>query len=379
MESVAEPTCAAEIAALRRENAMLRETLDAIDGTVAVYDADMRYCFGNRGYHELFPHAPPDEDLVGRSFEELLRASIAAGAVNDPNAYRDTEAFIARRVAEINDRNQTTRELYNPHSDRWSQIRVKWTPGGNRVALRIDITSLKRLQQELLRAHRMETIGRISGGVAQDFNNLLTIITGNLEMIRLRAADPARVAALARSAMTAAENGARLIRQLLTFAHRDLTQPRLLDPNALLTAMADLLRRTGGPDVDFRMDLAKNLGEAHFDSTQFESAVANLVLNAREALVGRGSPRRIAVITGHERIDDVEFLTISVTDTGPGMTEEAVAQAFEPFFTTKPVGCGPGLGLSQVHGFATGANGQARISSGPDRGTTVTILLPRAS
>ncbi|HEY0267162.1 MAG TPA: ATP-binding protein, partial [Rhizomicrobium sp.] len=303
---------------------------------------------------------------------------IDAGSVVDRQAYTDRAAFVARRLVEMQDRTLETREAYEQQHDRWWQFRVKYTPSGNRVSLRIDITDLKRLQQQLLRAHRMETIGRVSGGVAHDFNNLLTIITGSLEMIRLRASDP-RVTGLADTALTAAENGARLIRQLLTFAHRDLTRPRLLDPSAVLAGMEELLRRTAGAEVDFALDLAKGLGKARFDPVQFESAIVNLILNAREALAGRPAPRRILVATGRQNVNGQDFLAISITDSGVGMTEEAVAQAFEPFFTTKPVGSGPGLGLSQVHGFATGAGGQAHIHSLRARGTTVTILLPPAS
>jgi signal transduction histidine kinase len=377
MDSPSALAPASELEMLRRENAMLRETLDAIDGTVVVYSADLRYRFGNRAYHELFPWQPSDEELVGRSYEELLGASIDAGMAMDPNAHEDKAGYIAGRAAELRDSKPATREVYHPKLDQWWQIRAKWTPSGNRVALRIDVTGLKRLQKELLRAHRMETIGRVSGGVAHDFNNLLTIITSNLEMIRLRANDPARVTALAGTAMIAAENGAKLIRQLLTFAQRDLTQPRRLNPNQLLSDMADLLRRTGGFEAEFSLQLGADAGESHFDATQFESAVVNLVLNAREALAGCEEPRRITVSTACERIRTVDYVAVSVADSGAGMTDAVAAQAFEPFFTTKPVGSGPGLGLSQVHGFASGAGGRVRISSAPGQGTTVTILLPR--
>jgi signal transduction histidine kinase len=377
MDSPSALAPASELEMLRRENAMLRETLDAIDGTVVVYSDDLRYRFGNRAYHELFPWQPPDEELVGRSYEELLGASIDAGMAADPNAGEDRAGYIARRAAELRDRKLATREIYHRKLDQWWQIRAKWTPSGNRVALRIDITGLKRLQKELLRAHRMETIGRVSGGVAHDFNNLLTIITGNLEMIRMRANDPARVTALAGTAMSAAENGAKLIRQLLTFAQRDLTQPRRLNANQLLSDMADLLRRTGGFETAFSLQLGDEVGESHFDSTQFESAVVNLVLNAREALAGCEEPRLIKVSTACERLGAVDYVAVSVADSGAGMTDAVAAQAFEPFFTTKPVGSGPGLGLSQVHGFASGAGGWVRINSAPGQGTTVTILLPR--
>ena len=368
-----------ELASLRRENAMLRETLDAIDGGVVVYDADAIYRFGNAGYHAVFPHLPPDTELAGLQFEELLAMSIAAGSVADPTAYADPEAFKRRRRAEILDRDGVPlREIHNAERDQWSQIRVKWTPSGNRVSLRIDITELKRLQQELLRAQRMETIGRISRGVAHDFNGLLTVIVSNLEMIRLYARDPARVATLADGAQNAAEEGARLIRQLLTFARRDMTRPRVLDPNQLLAGMDDLLRRTTGPDIDFEI-VPGEAGQACFDASQFEGAIANLALNAREAVRATGQTGRITIGTGRVATTEGNFVAISVADTGCGMPPEVAAQAFEPFFTTKPTGSGPGLGLSQVYGFVTGAGGQARIDSTVGRGTTVTMLLPEAA
>jgi len=287
-----------------------------------------------------------------------------------------------------------------------------WTPSGNRVALRIDITELKRLQQELLRAQRMETIGRISRGVAHDFNGLLTVIVSNLEMIGLYAADPGRVVALADGALNAAESGARLIRQLLTFTRRDVTRPRVLDPNELLAGMDDLLRRTTGPEIDFEIVTDAAAGHAYFDASQFEGAIMNLALNARDAVraadrsngeagngeagtgeagtgeagtgeavndeAGGSGPGKIVISTGRLAAGDGTFVAVSVADTGCGMAPEVAALAFDPFFTTKPTGSGPGLGLSQVYGFVTGAGGQARIDSTVGQGTTVTMLLPLA-
>jgi signal transduction histidine kinase len=218
----------------------------------------------------------------------------------------------------------------------------------------------------------METIGRIAGGVAHDFNNLLTVIISNLEIIRLKPGDVGRVEKLTAAAMGAAESGAALIRQLLTFARRDMTRPRRLAPNTLLLGMEDLLRRTVGRDIEFALMLDAEAGEALVDPGQFESAMINLVLNAREA-IGGGKGR--IVITTRRAAEDM--LAVDVTDTGCGMTPEIAAQAFEPFFTTKPVGTGPGLGLSQVYGFAEGAGGRVTIDSTPGAGTTVTLLLAR--
>jgi signal transduction histidine kinase len=364
---------AAELSALRRENAMLRETLDTIDGTVVVYGPDLRYRFGNAGYHKLFPHLPPDTELAGRHYAEVLEMSINAGVVGDAQAYDDDRAFIARRVAEMQDRARSNEEFHHVRTGNWSLMRVKWTPNGNSVALRVDITEIKRLQQELARAQRMETIGRISGGVAHDFNNLLTVIISSLEMIRARPQDTARVRLLSATALGAAENGAGLIRQLLTFAHRDMTRPRIRDLNEWLAEMGELLDRTTGPDIPLDMALDPDAGAANVDSAQFEAAIMNLVLNAREAVLAGGGRGRIRIATRREG----EEILLSVADTGPGMTQEVATRAFEPFFTTKPVGGGPGLGLSQVYGFATGSGGQVRIESTPGHGTVVTVSLPR--
>jgi signal transduction histidine kinase len=371
-----------ELAALRRENATLRETLDAIDGSVVVYDADLTYRFGNADYHAGYPFLPADAKLVGLTFEQVLGLLIEAGAVADPRAYADADDFKRVRRAEMLNRAVTTREIHVPDRDRWWQVRVKWTPAGHRVALRIDVTELKRLRQELLRTERMDTVGRLARVVAQDFNNLLAVIVSNLELIRRRAAEPMRVAALADRALSAAETGARLSRQLLTFAHRDLSQPRVLSPNALLRGMDELLRRSVGPDIVFAILPGLRVGAAYFDGSQFERAIVNLIMNAREAVVAAGragsAEGRITVTTDRTGRADGEYIAVTVADTGAGMTPEVAAQAFDPFFTTKPPGGGAGLGLSQVYDFVTAAGGEAQIDSAPARGTTVTMLLPGA-
>jgi len=205
-----------ELTALRRENEALRETLDAIDGSVVVYDSDLTYRFGNADYHAAYPFLPAEAELAGLPFERVLGLLIAARAATDPRAYSDTDAYVKTRRAEMMDRSSASREIYLDDQDRWWQVRVKWTPAGHRVALRIDITELKRLRQELLRAERMDTVGRLARVVAQDFNNLLTVIVSNLELMRRRAGDPARLTALIDRAIAAAETGARLSRQLLS-------------------------------------------------------------------------------------------------------------------------------------------------------------------
>jgi CheY-like chemotaxis protein/nitrogen-specific signal transduction histidine kinase len=246
----------------------------------------------------------------------------------------------------------------------------------------VDITEIKRLQQNLLRAQRLEIIGKLSGSVAHDFNNLLTVIIGSLEMIQLKVNRPLEVAALANNALTAAEGGARLTHELLTFARRELTHPRVIDPIATLMGMEDVLRRAIGQGIAVHLDPHEGDGHIRVDALQYEAALLNLVLNARQAIDREPAPP--PALKGSIRIavrpaclpDGARAVSIAVTDTGCGMPLEIAAQAFEPFFTTSGNATGPGLGLAQVQGFAVAAGGVAQLSSTLGAGTTVTLLLP---
>ncbi len=368
---------------LQQDNQMLRETLDAIDGPVVVYSSDLRYVFGNRAYHDFYPHLPGEPELVGKTYDEVLAISMSADTIVDPLAHIDPPGFIAARRAHMLDRSHSFSEQHNPRLGRWTTLRVKWTPSGNRVSLRVDITPLKRLQQELLDTQRMKTIGHISGGVAHNFNNLLTVITSNLEMLLEDARLPADSIQLARRALSSAEAGARLVRQLLSFAQRDLTQTRAIDPNQVLADMAELLRGAAGAAITVEIVPSGPIGLIQVDPTQFATAMMNLVLNARDAVqegLTAGTTRhgRIRISAAWVSEGSQPMVAIRVSDNGCGMPPEVAAAAFDPFFTTKGLATASGLGLSQVHGFATGAGGDVAIQSMPGSGTSVEIKLPMA-
>jgi signal transduction histidine kinase len=368
--------------AAAHEIATLRETLDAVNASIVVFDRDHRYRFGNNGYHEAFPHLPPDSVLAGMPYRDVLRLSVAAGSVGDPQAYTDVEAFIDRRDTETRVKGDTTREDYTPHQDRWWQVRAAWTPSGARVALRVDVTEIRRLQQNLLRAQRLEIVGKMSGSVAHDFNNLLTVIIGSLEMIQIKAGRPAEVIALAENALTAAEDGARLTHEMLTFARREMTHPRVVDPVALLMGMEDMLRRAIGQAIEVRLGPHTTRGQIRVDALQYEAALLNLVMNARQAIDRAPQPppalKGSIAIAVREGVlaDGSRAVTIDVSDSGCGMPADIAAQAFEPFFTTSDNAAGPGLGLAQVQSFAVAAGGEAVLTSSPGGGTRVTVLLP---
>jgi PAS domain S-box-containing protein len=252
-----------------------------------------------------------------------------------------------------------------------------------------DITErhqLERAKEQLFQAQKLETIGQLTGGVAHDFNNLLTAVLGSLSLITQMTTDT-RVKRLAETAARAADRGAKLTSQLLAFARRQTLRPQASDLNQLITAFDALLRRAVGETVSVETNLARELWVAAVDQAQFQSALLNLVVNARDAMPGGGAlviETKNVVLdeSGAAALTEIEpgpYVIASVRDSGSGMTDEVKRRAIEPFYTTKDIDKGTGLGLSQVYGFARQSNGQLEIESEPGKGTTVRIYLPRAS
>jgi len=246
---------------------------------------------------------------------------------------------------------------------------------------------LARSREELAQAQRLEAIGQLTGGVAHDFNNLLAVIIGNLELMQRARGDGEKIERLAQAAMKAAQRGERLVRQLLTYARRQITRPETVNPNQLIVDIENLMRRALGEQIEVIMRLSPLLAPAQIDPTEFETALLNLVINARDAMTGGGN---ITIETQNVSIDrqsaasnrDVtpgSYVMITVSDSGTGMTPAVLARAFDPFFTTKEVGKGSGLGLSQVYGFTKTAGGHVTIESKLGSGTTVKLYLPKSS
>ena len=230
----------------------------------------------------------------------------------------------------------------------------------------------------LRQAQKLEAIGRLTGGIAHDFNNLLMVVTSGFDMIRRRPDDRQRVLKMAEAGIDAAQRGGRLTRQLLTFARRQDLRPETVNLNASLLEFEPLARQAVGEAVTLDLTLHPALHPTRVDPGEFQNAVLNLVVNARDALPPQGG--RITVTTRNAQVQGTgpgAFVVVAVHDDGTGMDEATRAQAFEPFFTTKEFGRGSGLGLSQVHGFAIGAGGTVEIISAPGQGTTVEIWMPR--
>jgi len=232
----------------------------------------------------------------------------------------------------------------------------------------------------------MEAVGQLTGGVAHDFNNLLTVITNSLDLLEARLRLNPQTKRIIDSAQRAAERGARLTGQLLAFARRQPLRPEIHNINALIEGFEAVLRRACPEPIEIEMALDPRLLAANIDSAQFETALLNLIVNARDAMPKGGSVR---ISTGRKKLGAAEakalselppgdYVTVAVADTGEGMAAEVVSRAFEPFFTTKEVGKGSGLGLSQVYGFVTQSGGHVAIDSKPGAGTTVQLYLPAA-
>ena len=257
--------------------------------------------------------------------------------------------------------------------------------------LEAEAENRERVEETLRQSQKMEAVGQLTGGIAHDFNNLLQGITGSLELVRTRAIQ-GRTAEFDRyieAAMGSANRAATLTHRLLAFSRRQTLDPMPTDTNALIDGMADLFRRTVGPGIQLETSFVAEPWPTLCDPNQLESALLNLVVNARDAMPDGG---HLLIETSNTALldrrgapkdwppQDVppgDYVALSVVDTGTGMTPEVIARAFDPFFTTKPLGQGTGLGLSMVYGFVQQSGGHVRLRSEVGQGTTVAIYLPR--
>ena len=238
-------------------------------------------------------------------------------------------------------------------------------------------------EEALQQVQKMEALGRLTGGVAHDFNNLLAAVLGSLELAALRVSDPT-VARLMGSATRAAERGAKLTAQMLAFSRNQRVALQAIDPNTMIRGMDEMLRRTLGPSIRINYRLADDLWPATADPTQFELAILNLAINARDAMpsggvLGVASQNVTAGAATPPDLRPGDYVQVSVSDNGVGMPAEVKDRAFEPFYTTKGVGKGTGLGLSMVYGLAKQGGGTVVIDSEPEWGTSIHLYLPRSA
>jgi PAS domain S-box-containing protein len=353
-------------------------TLDAMPVLVAYVNARLVVTYANATTLQWV--SKPRERVVGKHLKELVRAETYTEFMDDVDAALRGEA-----------RTLTTSNIF-PGRVRDVQIHLVPQMAADGEALgyfciMLDITELKRLEQRLVQAQKMEAIGQLTGGIAHDFNNLLGVVLGNLQLLERSVAESPSLARKVHTAMRAAVRGADLTRRLLAFSRKQIFAPSVIDLERQLNGLADLMQRTLGDAIDVRMQLAPDVWHTRVDPGQLENAILNLAINARDAMPQGG---RLTVQTGNMRADAAfcaahpplevgDYVYISVTDTGCGIPPDVLGRVFEPFFTTKESGKGSGLGLAMVHSLAEQSGGAATIESTMGRGTTVRILLPRSN
>ncbi|WP_414476223.1 PAS domain-containing protein [Microvirga sp. M2] len=329
--------------------------------------------------------------MLGWSEEELL-ASNFLGLIHPD----DVEGTLAE-LGSLDQGAQTFRFENRFRAKDGSYRLISWTAvpkeglfyaiGRDITAERAAAEALRQTEEALRQSQKMESIGQLTGGIAHDFNNLLTGIVGSLDMLRTRVSQ-GRLETVDRyitAATTSANRAAALTHRLLAFARRQPLDPRPVQANALVASLEDLFRRTVGETVTLEVVLAGGLWPTLCDPNQLESALLNLVINARDAMPDGG---KLTIETCNAHLDEAyiaaqrdvkpgQYVCICVTDTGTGMPQDVIERAFDPFFTTKPIGQGTGLGLSMVYGFARQSEGHAKIYSELGQGTTIKLYLPR--
>jgi PAS domain S-box-containing protein len=300
------------------------------------------------------------------------------------------EATMARGLVNPGDLEMEYRIRHKDGSTRWvlSRGHTYFDAAGKavrRTGVGVDMTKQRTLEEQFRQSQKMEAVGQLTGGLAHDFNNLLTGISGSLEMLQTRVAQGKHDAIdrYVTAAQGAARRAAALTHRLLAFSRRQTLDPKPTDVNRLISELEDLVRRTVGPLVEIEVVGADGLWPVLVDPNQLENALLNLCLNARDAMPYGG---RITIATGNHELDAAAadwdlppgtYISLSVTDTGSGMTPEVIARAFDPFFTTKPLGEGTGLGLSMIYGFVRQSGGHVAIESEVGWGTTMRLYFPR--
>jgi PAS domain S-box-containing protein len=361
-----------------REQALFRSIFQSLPDPLVICDTAGAIRLVNPSFTRVFGFSEPEVlgESVGRLFEQAGDAQLFLGT--DPAPLAALGKHQPLRFC------RKSRESFPATTVQAAIVGSRGSQLG-RLVLIHDATAERQQEALLLQAQRMEAVGQLTGGVAHDFNNLLTVILGNLELLEPKLIDTLSQS-LAGEAREAAEMGARLTDRLLTFARRQRLETQSINLNEFVLSLTELLRRTIGTPIDLSTVLAPDLWPTVADPGQVESAVVNLVINARDAMPNGG---RLVIETFNATLDagDVanvpglaagDYVVLSVADTGHGMAPDVRAHAFEPFFTTKPAGKGSGLGLATIYGFARQSGGNVTIYSELGKGTTVNLYLPRA-
>jgi two-component system cell cycle sensor histidine kinase/response regulator CckA len=361
---------------------MLAAVLESASEAILSVDRNGRIALVNRRAEEMFGYERAE--LLGSGIEMLLPEAKRAVHQREREEYFEHPRTRPMGIGmELTGRRRDGSEFPVEVS-----LNTAETPEGLfAIAFVTDISRRKRLEEQLAHAHKMEAVERLAGGVAHDFNNMLTVISGYTRMIleELSPQDPLRE--YADEIAKAADRAVAVANQLLAFSRRQLLQPRIVDVNAAITQAAKTLRRLLGKDIQLTLDLEENIPHIKADPNQIEQAVVNLALNSRDAMPEGG---RIVVQSAKVHLDEDyaqtnvgikagEYVMVAVTDTGHGMTAEVRRRIFEPFFSAKERGRGTGLGLATVYGMVKQCGGDIRVHSEPGKGATFRLYFPKGN
>jgi len=365
---------------LERSEHMVAALLESAAQSIVSIDQSGRIVLVNGRTTEMFGYSR--EELIGAPIEILLPEPVRAKHALQRAAYFETPHPRPMGIGlELAGRRKDGSEF--PVEVSLSYLRTEDGPVG--IAFVTDISQRKGLEEQLLHSQKMEAVGRLAGGVAHDFNNMLTVISGYNQMIldQLSPLDPLR--GYAEEVLKAADRAAALTNQLLAFSRRQILQPRVFDVNSVLVHTEKMLRRLIGEDVELSFSFSPAVGNIKADPGHVEQAVVNLATNARDAMPKGG---RILIETGSATLDETyakthvgvmpgDYVMIAVSDNGHGMDAETKRRIFEPFFTTKDKGKGTGLGLAMVYGIVKQAGGDIWVYTELGRGTTFKLYFPR--
>ena len=366
--------------ALLASEARYRAAFEQAGVGIAELDLEGRVLRGNRVLSELLGMA--GETLSGKRISDLTHPDDRA---------MDAEALRRMLLGRIPVIRREKRWLHRDGATVWTSVTTAPVHSADGsidhvVSVVEDVTERRRLQSQLAHVQKMESIGRLAGGIAHDFNNLLTAILGYVELSRQSVAESEPLAADLREIEMASRRGAELTRQLLTFARRQVVEPRPLNLNDLAKSVSRLLARLIGERIELLLDLDPDLSPVVADSGQLEQVIINMAVNARDAMPEGGKltlqTRNVVLdqqwAERHPGVEPGAYVCLSVKDTGTGMDALTLSRIFEPFFTTKDAGMGTGLGLATSYGIVRQAGGDIEAFSEPGQGTTLQVHLPVA-
>ena len=363
---------------IQRVRDRFMNAIEYISEGMALFDENERLMVCNSQFLE-FAITNSVQSPIGMSFEDLVRENVHAGYISVPEPM--AEEWIAWRIRRFRDSGDPFELVVG---GRHLLIHEQRLPEGGTIYVSSDITEIKEHEEQLRQSQKMEVVGQMTGGVAHDFNNVLAVISGNLELLGEKLTGNGEHHAFVQKCLDAADRGAALTQRLLAFSRKTPLAPQTIDVAVLMQDLPSLFHRTLGENISVEIDIPDNLSTVFADPVQLENAILNLAVNARDAMpsggkliieaanrtVGEEDVRKFSVLAAGE------YVMIAVSDTGIGMPRDVVEKAFEPFFTTKPTGKGSGLGLSMVYGFSRQSQGDVIIYSEEGRGTSIKILLP---